>query len=77
MVGVLVAVAWLEPTPISPARAELEALMVPSPLALICTAPLGFFSWAPLAALMLVWALLVIVDWPTTTATPVSASSRQ
>ena len=62
LLGVLVAVARLVPTPNNPAMAELEALMVPSPLAAICTAPLGLISWAPLAALMLVWALLVIVD---------------
>ena len=77
LVGVLVAVALLLPTPAIPAMAELEALMVPSPLAAICTAPLGLISWAPLATVMAVWALLAMVELPETAVTPLVASSRQ
>ena len=78
LLGVLVAVARLLPAPNNPAMAELEALMVPSPLAAICTAPLGLSSWAPLATVMAVWALLAMVELPVTTDTALRvASSRQ
>ena len=78
LVGVLVAVVLLVPPPNNPAMAELEALMVPSPLAAICTAPLGLISWAPLATVMPVWALLAMVEMPLTTDTALRvASSRQ
>ena len=78
LLGVLVAVVLLVPPPNNPAMAELEALMVPSPLAAICTAPLGLISWAPLATVMPVWALLAMVEMPLTTDTALRvASSRQ
>jgi len=68
LLGVLMAFARLLPTPAAPSIAELEALIRPSPMAETVMVPVGLIRLAPWAPLIWAWALLVIVEEPTTTA---------